>query len=283
MNNTALSIEVSGHTFPVSTHDNYFELFFGQVTDSRSSVGYRGPFKKREELTPAVREAMDAHPEADYMWRKCKTIVKVESRCNEDFWNALMGDVSPRKREATCYLAELCRAHLPVINKLIQNYRLATYDYFAFEVAPWDVYFWTVDRDGISAPVNIVRYRQWDHKVFIFGLDKKQKIYQLIDADEFRRQLPLVPTPGELELLDALNLMERGDYSGAVRRVATAIEVVVEYVVGKVVESSKGKTVAEEFLNKTRMRFDKRVSTYQSLSGAKFTLALKRRFRSPVN
>jgi hypothetical protein len=57
--------------------------------------------------------------------------------------------------------------------------------------------------------------------------------YELVDGARVQEHLLIVETPGELELLDAVNLMERGDYSGAVRRVTTAIEVVVEAVVGK--------------------------------------------------
>ena len=74
-------------------------------------------------------------------------------------------------------------------------------------------------------------------------------------------------TPGELELLDALNLMERGDYSGAVRQVTTAIEVVVEAVVEQEIERVEGKVAATNFLNATRMNFKRRLDKYQSLSG----------------
>jgi hypothetical protein len=61
--------------------------------------------------------------------------------------------------------------------------------------------------------------------------------------------------------------MERGDYSGAVRRVTTAIEVIVEAVAGKAVETAIGKPAAEKFLKDTRMRFDERVKRYQKLTG----------------
>src|SRR5208283_3767215 len=109
-------------------------------------VGYRGPIKKREDLSAAVREAMDQHPDGPYMWRKCKTYLRVGSRCNEDVLNAANRKESPQRANgAKLYLSELCSAHIPVINKLIQTYRLATYDYFAFEVAPWDVPQWTIE------------------------------------------------------------------------------------------------------------------------------------------
>jgi hypothetical protein len=61
--------------------------------------------------------------------------------------------------------------------------------------------------------------------------------------------------------------MERGDYSGAVRRVTTAIEVVVEAVVGKEIERAEGNAVATNFLNATRMNFKRRIDKYQSLTG----------------
>lgn len=97
-------------------------------------MGYRGPYKEPGELSEAVRNAMAQRPDGPYMWRKCKTVLKVESRCNEDVWNAAREEAeqSPRRREARIYLAELCRAHIPVINRLVQSYRLATYDYFAY-------------------------------------------------------------------------------------------------------------------------------------------------------
>jgi len=281
VNNSTISVEYGGHTFPITITDNYFELFFGEATDSRGTVGYRGPYKERQELSEAVRNAMDQHPNGPYMWRKSKTVLKVGSRCNEDVWNAAMGELSshggkttPRLREAKAYLAELCRAHIPVINSLIQSYRLATYDYFAFEVSPWDVSLWTVERSGNAVSSNIVGYREYDRKPIIFDLNLKPNVYKLIDAAELRKQMSQVPTPGELELLDALNLMESGDYSGAVRRVATAIEVIVEHVSGKAVEAAKGQQAAAKFLKNTRMRFDLRLKMYQTLTGRNMTSSL---------
>ena len=280
VDNTALVIEFEGHKFPVTIHDNYFELFFGEATDSRTTVGYRGPIKKPEDLPPLVKQAMDQHPNGPHMWRKCKTYLKVESKCNEDVWNAANKKEIPRANEATLYLSELCRAHIPVVNKLIKAYRLVTYDYFAFEVAPWDVPRWAIEREGHSISSTLVSYRDWDAKphIYKFGdLSEKPKTYQLIEAEDLRNQLCLVPTPGELELLDALNLMERGDYSGAVRRVTTAIEVIVEVVAGAAVEAASGKQAAEKFLKDTRMRFDERLKMYQKLTGRKLSASSLKR------
>lgn len=269
VDNATMAVKCDGHEFQFSIHDNYYELLFGEYTDSRISAGYCGPRRKREDLPPPVKEAMAIHPDVPYMWRKCKTYVKVESRCNEDVWNAAGEAEIPRANEAKLYLSELCRAHIPVINTLIGAYRLSTYDYFAFEVSPWDVPHWQVERDGHSKTSTLVNYRDWDGKPVIFksaDMSHEPEVYKLIDANDLRGQLSIVATAGEFELLDALNLMERGDYSGAVRRVTTAIEVIVEAVAGKAVEAAIGKPAAEKFLKDTRMRFDERVKRYQKLT-----------------
>lgn len=287
VDNTTIAVECEGHEFPVAIYDNYFELFFGSATDSRNSVGYRGPIKKREDLSAAVREAMDQHPDGPYMWRKCKTYLKVGSRCNEGVLNATNRKESPQRANgARLYLSELCRGHIPVINTLIQKYRLTTYDYFAFEVAPWDVPRWFIECEGHAIHATIHSYREWDVKPLMFNLkdlSEKPKVYNLIEADELRNQIQVVATPGELELLDALNLMERGDYSGAVRRITTAIEVVVEHVAGKAVEAAHGRQAVEKFLNSTRMRFDERLKTYQKLTGRKISEVQLKRLKETRN
>ena len=214
VDNTTEIIHFGGHDFPVAIHDNYFELFFAEVSDSRMSMGYRGPFKKNDDLPESVREVMTQRPDVPYMWRKCKTVLKVGGRCNEDVWNGATEDNMPRAREARLYLSELCRAHIPIINSLIMVYRLSTYDYFPFELSPWDVPFWQVERDGQSIGSSLVGYREWDVKPFIFPSfdpSAKPEVYKLINADNLRQNLSYIPTAGELELLDALNLMERGD------------------------------------------------------------------------
>jgi len=274
VNNSTLNVECEGHVFPVAVHDNYFEFFFGAATDSRATVGYRGPWKNGKDLPAVVRKAISKHPNGPFMWRKCKTYLKVQSRCNEDVLDAARGRLLPRANAAKLYLSELCRSHIPVINRLIQAYRLATYDYFAFEVAPWDVPRWTIERHGRAISSTLVSYRDWDVKPLIYNFSnpsEKPKVHTLIETQELRSKLSSAATAGEFELLDALNLMERGDYSGAVRRVTTAIEVIVEDVAGKAMETANGKQAAEKFLKDTRMRFDERVKTYQKLTGRKIS------------
>jgi hypothetical protein len=164
----------------------------------------------------------------------------------------------------------LCRGHIPVINKLIQGYRLATYDHFVFEVAPWDVPHWQVERKGHSYSSLLVPYRGWDHKIrSLDGPDGNPQVYRLVGPDELREQIVVAATPGEFELLDAINLMERGNYSDAVRRITTAIEVIVEAATGSQVEQREGQQAAAKFLSNTKTNFPGRIRKYEALSGRK--------------
>jgi hypothetical protein len=262
VNNGSITIDYHGCNFPISMHDNYFELHCDGIGDSKSTVLYRGPFKKSEQLSEDIQKLFADNPALNALWRKCKTTLKIKSRCNE----AVLESGKDRPSHSI-YLAELCRAHLPIVNHLVQSYRLATYDYFAFEVAPWDVPHWLVERAGQSVSCMIVPYRAWDAKPLIFPKSEGPPVqYQLIAGRDLANQLSAVSTLGEFELLDALNLMERGDYSGAVRRIATAIEVVVETEVKKAVEAADGKAAAQSFIKKTRNDFPSRLTKYEKVT-----------------
>lgn len=271
VDDAAIPIQVGGHTFPVSLHGESFELHICILSDSKQSAIYEGPFRKREELSTEIQDFLRMRSDANPLWRKCKTVLKITSRCNEDVWNKA-GNDQPTRPSVRLYLEELCRAHIPVVNTLIQAYRLATYDHFAFEIAPWDVPYWRVERDGKAFSCLLVPYRGWDHK--IVSLDAQR--YQLIEATSLREKISDIGTAGEMELLDAINFMERGNYSDAIRRITTAIEVVVAAVAGYQVEQHEGMQAAAKFLKKTRLDFPGRITKYEALSGRKLPDALKK-------
>jgi hypothetical protein len=298
--NTTVSVEVGGHDFEIAIHENYFELHVGVLSDSKENVVYQGPFKKKEDLTDQIRKLMETRSDVPFMWRKSKTVLKIKSRCNEHVWNTTQENDVAHKNSLSYraalnairfYLAELCRAHIPVVNKLVQGYRLATYDYFPYEVSPWDVPFWLIERNAKCIRSWLVPYREWDLKPKGFAtpfeelikkvlsgekLDPPTRPYKLIEEGELQNGISMVSAPGEFELLDSLNLMERGDYSGAVRRITTALEVIVESVVGRAVEVAEGKRSAVKFLKNTETNFRRRVEKYEELSGRTLPNALRR-------
>lgn len=288
---TTVDVEVGGHNFETAIHEHYFELHGGLISDSKQNVIYQGPPKNIADLSVQIKETLKSRPEIAVLWRKSKTVLKVKSRCNEFVWNTRIqnNDVIKNakfpmatKRAIDFYLIELCRAHIPVINKLIQQYRLATYDYFPYEVSPWDVSHWFIERNANGVHVNLVPYREWDIRPRKFAQPFNEVVqairegknpdppsipYIFIEPNELRNKMSFVAGPGEFELMDALNLMERGDYSSAVRRVTTAIEVVVEAKVRKCIDAKDGEKAAVRFLRETETNFPRRISRYEELSG----------------
>ncbi len=96
--------------------------------------------------------------------------------------------------------------------------------------------------------------------------DGRLQPYRLIDAEGLRAKMSAQANPGELELLDAINLMERGNYSDAIRRITTAIEVIVAAVAEDIVSAKEGPQAAKRFLKSTRLNFQGRVKKYEQLS-----------------
>jgi len=265
-----IPVDIAGHAFSVAIKESYCELYGAEIMDSRQTVCYRGPRKNAKDLPVEVHQVHKKHPGMPFMWRKCKTVLKIETRCNEDVWAKAIAEDQGRFAVHQ-YLIELCRAHIPVVNKLIQAYRLLTYDYFAFEVSPWDVSRWFIERDGGAVSSILVPYRMWDYKPAIFNTPDSPAVpYQLIKGDDLCTGISTVGTPGEFDLMDALNLMERGDYSGAVRRISTAIEAVVAAVAFEQVDVAEGTQKAEKFLQDTQMDFIRRIKKYEKLSKREF-------------
>lgn len=276
IDNTTMAVEVAGHEFQVSILGDTFELHGSEISDSKGRVLYQGPIRKREQLSDAIQEVLCARPDLHFLWRKCKTVLKIITRCNEDVWTKATSEEAPIRPSVRFYMEELCRAHIPVINRLVQSYRLATYDHFAFEVAPWDVPYWTVERGGSMKLSVLVRYREWDHRPLTARLpDRRPQFYSLVEPDQLREQINRKASPGEFELLDAINLMERGNYSDAVRRITTAIEVVVEAKVYELIETQQGQQAAVKFLSDTRMSFPRRVAKYEALVGRTLSSGLR--------
>ena len=260
------NVEVNGHTFLVDIRDDYVELYLNVIGDSKSTCFYTGPPQR---LRPDVQNAIDKS-KAPTMRRKCKTVLLIHSECSKDVVVASR-QKDQRRRPALLYLQSFCEAHLEVVNRLIQQYRLATYDYFAYEVSPWDVPVWFLKLGTHSVRIILQDYATWDQKPrIVSGVSGGRKErYKLIDPSELQAALGLRPSAGELELLDALNFMERGDYSEAVRRIVTAIEAQTEFLLRKELLKRHALPDVEKKLKASEKDFPGRVRQYQKLSRRK--------------
>jgi hypothetical protein len=263
-----LYVEVKGHKFMVEVKDGYFELYAGEVVDSKSTCLYIGPAKR---LSRDLREFIEKS-KAPVMRRKCKTVLRIHSDCNEDVIVASK-EKSRRKRAAYYYLQSFCEAHLDIVNRLIQQYRLATYDYFAHEITPWDVPIWFVTFGARSVRIVLLDYMAWDDKPWIVTRPSggAEERYKLIEPSELQAALTFQATAGEFDLMDALNLMERGDYSGAVRRITTAIEAQTEFVLRQELLKAHPSPDVEKKLKSLENKFQARLDLYQNLSNRKLS------------
>jgi hypothetical protein len=269
----SLAVEVQRHTYRVDIVSGFGELYAGEVRDSRASCVYMGPFPPK--LAPSLAKDLE-DSQTLTLGRKCKTVLRIYSRCNSDVLAARDGEDSRRWRDLRYYLTALCEAHLEILNHVIQRYRLATYDYFLYEVSPWDVPVWLVDTKTGFVPSLLLPYAGWDEKPQIGPLKGDLEEYALITPPELQTSMDAQPSPGEFELLDARTFMERGDYSGAVRRITTALEAIVEAVLAAELRKRYPKSEVERRIEASKNDFPGRVRHYEKLSGRKLPPELRK-------
>jgi hypothetical protein len=266
-----VEIEWSGAPFTVHICPMWIEVFAGEVTDSRRSQVFQGPwepdFSLSEKLEAEIEEAG-----ASWLMRGCKTVLRILARGHEDaFIDPDEGAPPAAWSEHETYWASLCEAHIPVINELIQRYRLATYDFFAYEVSPWDVAVWYLKHNEEGFRTVLLPYKTWDVKPLTSefveeGEPPKVEPFEFAEAADLEAISSSTASAGEFDLLDARSLMERGDYSGAVRRTVTAIEAILESVLLVELGKKYGEPEAAEWLKKTATDFPGRVRQWLKLA-----------------
>jgi hypothetical protein len=166
----------------------------------------------------------------------------------------------------------LCEAYLPVVNELIQRYRLITYDYFAYEVSPWDVPIWRLKYRDVGYNAVLVPYKSWDGVPVTIERGKAADDRPIVRKLEWPTPAELTnassdqATPGEFDLLDARSLMERGDYTSAVRRAVTAIEAVLAWALLCELEKRHPPEEAARILRRTDNNFPARLAYWRNLA-----------------
>jgi hypothetical protein len=248
-----VTVEALGAPFTVEILEDRMEVFEGELTDSRRSYVFQGAWSEEIIGMAGLGER--------WMARRAKTVLGITAHAHENaFADAGEGDIA-----RAAYRASLCEAHIPVINELIRRYRLATYDYFAYEVSPWDVPIWYLDCDSEGFRCVLLTYKDWDTKPLIADGEEASP-FEFASAADLAANPSSTASPGEFDLLDARNLMERGDYSGSVRRTVTAIEAILEAALLTALEQKYGAPEATERLEKSRGDFPGRVRQWLKLA-----------------
>lgn len=262
VNSSPLEVALEGWATEVQIRGDHVELHANEFRDSKTSCVYLGP--EPSKVDPSV-----IPDDAAVVGRRCKTVLRLPVRCLTDAIAAIGQDYW-RARQAMAYFAALCAGHIPVVNEVIVRYRLATYDLFPFEVSPWDVPVWFAQMAQGQVMVPLLPYRSWDYKPLVNG-----DLMSLVTPNELSAARTS-PEPGEVELIDGLMLMERGDYAGAVRRVVTAMEVIVESRLRVELERLHPSAEVERRLTASQNDFPGRLRQWAKVSGTELPEPLVR-------
>lgn len=270
-----MAVEWEGYQFTVDLCSPQVEVFVGEFLDSRRTIAWRGPEQSLAHWKPTqeLQNIADARG-LPFMSRRCKTVLRIQSLGLESAFSMPGDHALPREeRERDAYWASLCEAHIPVVNELIQRYRLQTCDYFAYEVSAWDVPIWYVRAGGDGRTVVLMPYKEWDERPLEIGRppedggERPARQFQFTDGAALDSIDSSVATPGEFDLLDARSLMERGDYTGAVRRATTAIEAVVGWRLRKELLNRCSEAEVETRLTASENDFPGRLRQLQKMLG----------------
>src|ERR1700734_3319285 len=120
-----VTIRYADVDFAVSILPPWQEVFAGKVSDAKHTVVRHGPWSKEPWQPPEQFAADLAQQQAPLLVRNCKTMIRITALGHADAFSNLPDDAPPRAyREREAYWASLCEAHIPVLNQLIQQYRL---------------------------------------------------------------------------------------------------------------------------------------------------------------
>ncbi|WP_343995151.1 hypothetical protein, partial [Terrabacter terrae] len=277
MQPASVTIERDGCSFVVNICIPQVEVFVGECLDSRRTIAWRGPQSAVGDWTPPDDlQAIAEERDLSFMSRPCKTVLRIRAQGLEGAFGLTDDDAPPRSEaERDAYWDSLCEAHIPIINELIQRYRLVTYDYFAYEVSAWDVPIWHVRLGETSRTVVLMPYKEWDYRPLEVvptpedGGEPPRRPFQFTYGGALDATDSSIAVPGEFDLLDARSLMERGDYTGAVRRATTAIEAVVEWRLRKELLESLPAQEVEDRLRASQNDFPGRFRQLQKILGTK--------------
>lgn len=268
----SLAVVVNDHEYTVEVRSWLYALYVREVTSSQLTCVYIGP--ENGSLDPELRKQIDGEG-IPTLRRKCKTVLRIHSKCNSDVLRAAEYG-SSRSRVAQWYLRALCEAHIVVVNNLIRSYRQTTYDYFPHEISPWDIPVWFVEQERNFTRVGLLPYADWDYKPHVGPSEGQPDVYKLTEPAALQSAISAEASAAELELLDAINLMERGDYSSAVRRITTAIEAVLETALRGELQQRHSESEVVKRLRASRNDFPGRLRQYEKLSGRTLPETLSR-------
>jgi hypothetical protein len=262
---SSFKLKVGGFETNVTVDNNGIEIQRGhQYTRTHLNTVFVGNSDaSRNAVVPA-----GALPEGG-LFRGTRTLLYIETFALADAIEAFVGPNGPRYQDGYRYFASLATGHLPVVNELINAYRRASVDPFATEVTAWDVPVWFVFHEGGTQSVCLYSHLVEDwYPTLRKGLDSEEVVpYEAATEDDVRLELSSEAVPGEIEMLDGWSLFHRGRYGDSIRSFVTAIEVLVEAELRRLMmNGGEPQSTIDSLLEETRSNFDSRLNAYCRLS-----------------
>jgi hypothetical protein len=271
--------------FDISVLQMQMEVFNSFFTDSRSTRIAEDPLRPEFFMYPDHLIRFAKKRRHLLFPRMCKTVLALDAMAHPDAFKEPTDTDRPAvARQHELYWQSLCEAHIPVVNELIQRYRYTSYDYFPYEVSAWDVPVWTLIFQERQCRAVLIPYRDWDQRPFIVEVRSAPEVeptrsqFSWTDASSLQDVKSSDASPGEYDLLDARSLMERGDYTGAIRRTVTAMEALVGWKLRIELEKRYPETEVDSKLYESRNDYPGRYKQWKKLSGSAILAGLERTF-----
>lgn len=159
--------------------------------------------------------------------------------------------------------------HIPVVNKIVNAYRRASIDPYVSEVTKRDIPNWFVflppSEDGEAAQRRVVCLYSGivrdSYPTIPDGLNEESRLLYAASEADVLNQIKTEALPGELDLLDGWSRFYSGRFQDSIRLFGTAIEVLIESEVRKLLTKSEyDEHVIQTKLEKTRNNFDSRIT-----------------------
>lgn len=200
--------------------------------------------------------------------RGTNTLLYIEAFAIEDALDAFFGPDGPRWQDGHRYFASLVRGQLSIINRLINAYRRAAVDPLTRELTEVDLPTWFVCDPPRTRAVTLHSWavQDWYPTIGSFG-GGNQRPFFAAGVEDVEHHLRNAENPGEIELLDGWSLFQTGRYSDAIRCFVTAIEVLLEAELRRILTNA-GKDQGEirQLLLETRNNFEQRLEMYSDLT-----------------
>ena len=267
-----LTISHCGIDIPVGVENGGIEIQRGEQYSStqRNTVFIGGEAAAKRAKMPVLGLSGGG------FFRATKTLLYITAYPLIDACQAFFEDDGPRYQDGYRYFASLANGHMPVVNKIVNAYRRASVDPYASEVTKWDIPNWFAmlppREEGQSAQSGVVcLYSGVVHDWFPTirdGLEGESRPLYAVSEDDVQNQLKIEATPGEADLLDGWSLFHSGRFADSIRSFVTAIEVLVESEIRKLLaKAGCSEHVIQSQLENTRSNFESRISQYCQLSG----------------